>query len=558
MDRYFDSIDASFAYDVKQDVVMQWDASQPGSEANRWRSSIDLRVKSREIWDLGTGSAKPQRQVIATHQPGLPNHAFTFDGNDAMYRVFFQVGDDEPRRAVLPDTGTADFDRSASMEFWIRLDSLAQEQVLFESGGADDGISATLGDADSDGKTNDLRFRIRGRAGADGGVSPGTLRDITVTTPIDRFADPKGDFIHIVTVFNDDPGNRYGEVYVNGALAARVNGLTGLGESINWDGFDKAGLGNTGDAVGGSGGTGDLPFLGGGFRGQMSLVRFYNHTLNSSAIQDSYNSALYPTDYGINSVTGQASVPVSRPTNVSLHSQESSSLLVVQERSDILVNPLEVDSLVTGPLTLNALGGGTTGSLAAGTSFTSYLLQFDPAGSNPAVTESVTGSVVFSEEIVAVLFDAATLAGSDALLGAIGNYGLETDRGLLLTGSDLLSISSNRHTLNFALGIPGDEQLQFRVLTGLVVPEPSADFNGDGLVNSADLAIWEAAYGISDSADANYDDQSTGLDFLAWQRQTQAGNPLAVSKAVPEPASWLIGLTLVFGMSAVRRVSVAD
>jgi hypothetical protein len=96
------------------------------------------------------------------------------------------------------------------------------------------------------------------------------------------------------------------------------------------------------------------------------------------------------------------------------------------------------------------------------------------------------------------------------------------------------------------------------VLTGLVAPEPSADFNGDGLVNSADLAIWEAAYGISDLADANYDDQSTGLDFLAWQRQTQAGNPLAVSKAVPEPASWLIGLTLVFGMSAVRRVSVAD
>jgi hypothetical protein len=398
-----------------------------------------------------------------------------------------------------------------------------------------------VGDADSDGKTNDLRFRILGLTGPNGGLG-GVLNSLTVTAPIDRFADPQGDFVHIVTVFNDDPNDRYGEIYVNGALAAHVDGLTGVEQSLQWDGYDNSGLGNVGgNGIGGNGGSGDLPFSG-GFRGQMALFRFRNHVVSASTILDSYNSVLEPVDYGIHSVAGSALVPVIRPANVSLDAHESASLTVVEERTDVLGVGLDVDAVIGGPITLDAIESGTAGALTAGTLFTSYLLQFDPANNNGAITESVTGSVQFSQEILAILFDSASLADSDAQLGAIGDYGTEIDRGLLLSGSDFLTISSDRRTLSFDLSLPGDELLQFRVVTDQVL---AADFDKNGFVNSADLAIWEAAYGISDLADADLDGQTTGLDFLIWQRQAQGGNPLSVSTAVPEPATWLLAVGLL-------------
>jgi len=46
-----------------------------------------------------------------------------------------------------------------------------------------------------------------------------------------------------------------------------------------------------------------------------------------------------------------------------------------------------------------------------------------------------------------------------------------------------------------------------------------ADFDGMNGVNSADLAIWQGAYGVNDAGDADGDGDSDGKDFLIWQRQ---------------------------------------
>ena len=63
---------------------------------------------------------------------------------------------------------------------------------------------------------------------------------------------------------------------------------------------------------------------------------------------------------------------------------------------------------------------------------------------------------------------------------------------------------------------------------GVAVEEPapaaalvvaSADFDADGDVDGTDLAQWEGDYGQNGDSDANGDGASTGLDFLAWQRQ---------------------------------------
>lgn len=70
------------------------------------------------------------------------------------------------------------------------------------------------------------------------------------------------------------------------------------------------------------------------------------------------------------------------------------------------------------------------------------------------------------------------------------------------------------------------------------VPTQSADFTKQGAVDSADLSLWQTAYGVNALADANGDGASDGADFLAWQRQYGAGiGMIAAAAAVPEPAA---------------------
>jgi dockerin type I repeat protein len=63
------------------------------------------------------------------------------------------------------------------------------------------------------------------------------------------------------------------------------------------------------------------------------------------------------------------------------------------------------------------------------------------------------------------------------------------------------------------------------------------DFNGDGVVNGGDLAIWESNFSMSQTAsgDADEDGDVDGNDFLIWQLQVGSGvGPGA--NAVPEPS----------------------
>jgi cytochrome c peroxidase len=71
------------------------------------------------------------------------------------------------------------------------------------------------------------------------------------------------------------------------------------------------------------------------------------------------------------------------------------------------------------------------------------------------------------------------------------------------------------------------------------------DFDGNGEVNGADLAVWQNSLGVDDLADADDDGDSDGRDFMIWQRNLgmtwQNFGSLAAITAVPEPATALLG-----------------
>ncbi len=76
----------------------------------------------------------------------------------------------------------------------------------------------------------------------------------------------------------------------------------------------------------------------------------------------------------------------------------------------------------------------------------------------------------------------------------------------------------------------------------VVIP---GDFNLDGSVDDADLAIFKSGNGITsgafvDDGDADMDGDVDGADFLLWQQNLGASSALAAVQSVPEPSSFAL------------------
>ncbi len=77
---------------------------------------------------------------------------------------------------------------------------------------------------------------------------------------------------------------------------------------------------------------------------------------------------------------------------------------------------------------------------------------------------------------------------------------------------------------------------------------PLGDFTGDGIVNGADLNLWQGAFGINANGDADGDGDSDGVDFLAWQKYFSGSTGIVVTnQEVPEPTT----IVMVFGIFGV-------
>ncbi|BBO36251.1 PEP-CTERM sorting domain-containing protein [Lacipirellula parvula] len=93
--------------------------------------------------------------------------------------------------------------------------------------------------------------------------------------------------------------------------------------------------------------------------------------------------------------------------------------------------------------------------------------------------------------------------------------------------------------------------LSFRVTP--VSASLMGDFNGDTLVDSADLAIWRAAFGQTAAGDANGDGVTDGVDMMIWQRNSGLTGAAPAAHAVPEPAAAMLTLGAAAGLAVRRR-----
>jgi hypothetical protein len=546
LDSWLVGVDAPMPYRDDESAELLWKADDVGDYPSLWRSATRAHGLHRESWIVVPNNPSPvpltdaniaKLVTISPHQPGLPQKAFRFDGDDRMERTFIRVSDPAPASSY-------DVDNSVTLEFWLKVDDLNRNQIVFESGDGTAGLSISIGDANGDGSFNEVRARVLGKNG----------ESLVATTELNKFDDPTKRFVQVAAVVSDDPSNRFLDLYVNGALFSHIPGVSGVAGTLDWDGVDDAGLGRfAGVGAGGNGGAGARPFVG-AFKGQIAQMRLDNYAVNAAAIADFYNSVLDPVEFRIQNVMGDVEIPVSRPTDVSIGQAESNQLQVIQESRGLLSRTQYVDALVSAGSS-STPGGTSPGSLSVDDDYVSYLLHFDPLGNNAQTMKTVEGSVVFEREITGLLFNSTLLDQTDDLFGSIGNYGDLSSRGLTFQPGDFLTVSEDRLSLTFSLTVPGDDSLQFRVITAAEIALPvDGDFNDDGLVDAADLQIWKASFGVDAGADADGDGDSDGSDFLIWQRQFgQISTQSTITfTATPEPQSLTLLIAALAALAAHR------
>jgi hypothetical protein len=90
-------------------------------------------------------------------------------------------------------------------------------------------------------------------------------------------------------------------------------------------------------------------------------------------------------------------------------------------------------------------------------------------------------------------------------------------------------------------------------LTALYAPFSSADFNKDGQVNAADLAIWQSSFGVNALGDADGDGNCDGADLLLWQQQFTLAGAEGKQFAVPEPLSLCQVILAIAALGLARK-----
>ncbi len=93
-------------------------------------------------------------------------------------------------------------------------------------------------------------------------------------------------------------------------------------------------------------------------------------------------------------------------------------------------------------------------------------------------------------------------------------------------------------------------------------PPTPGDFNADGTVDAADLALWQAGVGTTGNAthwqgDADGDADVDGADFLVWQRNLGMTTAMPGASSVPEPVTSTSSIAILCALASLTRSSAA-
>jgi hypothetical protein len=129
---------------------------------------------------------------------------------------------------------------------------------------------------------------------------------------------------------------------------------------------------------------------------------------------------------------------------------------------------------------------------------------------------------------------------------------------LLLDGAPVQWVDEVVKGVRYAMLTTPMEQAH---VAALYAPYSPADFNKDGQVNGADLAIWQSSFGISALGDADGDGDCDGADLLVWQQDFDLASARADQFAVPESSSSceaILGMAVLVSMRIGKGIRLSD
>ncbi|MEZ5385265.1 MAG: autotransporter-associated beta strand repeat-containing protein [Prosthecobacter sp.] len=398
---------------TQSSLTLSFDANQDLNANTIWES---LTANSTRDWTLGASINRIQSTTLGTSLDtggilGI-TAAYQFPGLSSTNLV-----DERASAATYQGLGdTAD----ASLEFWIRLDDTATDQVIWESGGATNGSSLVLigGQLQFTSKTNPASEKVSIAAPTDG-----QFHQIFVTIDLD--ASGTNDLLSI---------------YLDAGTPVTISTATGI---TSWSGSDVAGLGGYNNALGADASQG---LVQNNFQNTLAAgiasMRYYQTALSAAEVLANYNAVTATTvffdneaadglwsgqtnwDTNIQPTSAQA-VIINNGANVTVHAtgETAGSLTIGSTAASSLV-----PSVISGAGTLTLTGGDLTvsGTLTLG--------------------DGENGTLNLSGGVLNMNGDIAAGSGATSTLNLNGGT-------LNMNGHAIGSVGSSISSLNLATGV---------------------------------------------------------------------------------------------------------
>ena len=262
------------------DLTLHYDASKDTEGDGVWDNSSLVTPAPSFDWSFDHASATAFTPTAVTSSlPGITEaYSFNVNASDPTGAGFTDLSDanDDSFSNIANDPTN----NSASFEIWFRANDTSDHDLLFESGGATDGISIRI---------NGTVVEFFAKDGDNSAQLSFDLASIGI--------DPTAEFVQLVGVvtINGDV-----DLYINGTLAAQdTSGLL-----ADWAGSDDAGLGaqNSGINLG-------TPTV---FEGEIAIFNFYESALTSANVLDNYQAV---AGFSVTQVNGS---PINLHTPITL------------------------------------------------------------------------------------------------------------------------------------------------------------------------------------------------------------------------------------------------